>query len=717
MMRCQLTSVLLLLAAAPTVLVGSEVIHAHAETHYEELLPEASSWRQSAFRHQRRIAPRRQKNPSGVHVLPVAAGRMGMDNVTCHFLSQPLDHFSAPSGGRRKNDNGNDNSGETFEGRYCIYDGYVEDSDTGPIFFYTGNESPVEQYVNETGLMWELAPKHAALVVFAEHRYQGESVPDLQRWNDPERLKYDGCFTHLTSSQALADYAALISYIDPTHKRAVILFGGSYGGMLSAWMRMLYPSSVAGAIAASAPIYGLPLTQEGRDGKAVFQSAGISGAAEVIAKAVRLPYPPTDTGEDEHTIPSAHSYCFDNLLATWPLISYYGRTEIGRDILKDIFRLCSPVKDEHDISALLNWAQSPFFDMAEGDFPYPSAYIPFSLNMGNVKLPAWPLQFACHVSGLDSDLGIDINRGDDEVQFTIGYGGASDDKLILSVDWDAIMVQKNGMGPTSPAALNLLNATMTAISVWFNVSKLEKCFDAIPAINEQKMLPLDSSVIANQALRRKLSVVADSPPEPRTVADKCQDLLDSDTVWTSLVCNEEMNQITTAARGMGRDFYWPPTYPRGIKSFKSTLAIDPDPLGEICADPDGIFGFPSRDKYDSWATWLDDYYGGVRISSHSNIVLSNGLLDPWSSAGVYKPGNYYARSHITRTSRSGIEVQNITTDGSIIALTMDLGGHHLDLMFSSDDDPPCAALARDIEDEHITRWIAEWKEQTRATCV
>ena len=78
-------------------------------------------------------------------------------------------------------------AGETFQQRYCVYDGYSSHAnadDEGPIFFYTGNESPVDQYVNQTGLMWELAPKHGALIVFAEHRYQGESVPDLTIWND-----------------------------------------------------------------------------------------------------------------------------------------------------------------------------------------------------------------------------------------------------------------------------------------------------------------------------------------------------------------------------------------------------------------------------------------------------------------------------------------------------------------------------------------------------
>jgi len=68
---------------------------------------------------------------------------------------------------------------------------------------------------------------------------------------DKDNLKY------LTVEQAMEDYVEFMYDYKRTNElmdRAVIVGGGSYGGMLSAWLRMKYPHVFQGALAASAPI-------------------------------------------------------------------------------------------------------------------------------------------------------------------------------------------------------------------------------------------------------------------------------------------------------------------------------------------------------------------------------------------------------------------------------------------------------------------------------
>lgn len=176
--------------------------------------------------------------------------------------------------------------------RYLTNDTFKGHSKS-PIFFYTGNEGNIELFAKNSGFIWELAQDLGASLgtfiflslvmrrisfttwldevsfnfqwyfysfyhswslfsffsVFAEHRYYGESLPfGNLSFSSPE---YSG---YLTSEQALADYADLLTNSVNTNSRPVIAFGGSYGGMLSAWFRMKYPHVVTGSIAASAPI-------------------------------------------------------------------------------------------------------------------------------------------------------------------------------------------------------------------------------------------------------------------------------------------------------------------------------------------------------------------------------------------------------------------------------------------------------------------------------
>lgn len=159
---------------------------------------------------------------------------------------------------------------------YLINDTYWDKKDDSPIFFYTGNEGNIELFAQNTGFMWEIAEEFratlgisvnpfslqqscvtvgffffVAFVAFVEHRYYGKSLPfDNKSFTAPE---YSG---YLTSEQALADFASiLVNQLNKDNRRPVITFGGSYGGMLSAWFRMKYPHLITGAIAASAPIF------------------------------------------------------------------------------------------------------------------------------------------------------------------------------------------------------------------------------------------------------------------------------------------------------------------------------------------------------------------------------------------------------------------------------------------------------------------------------
>ncbi|KAJ7378637.1 Dipeptidyl peptidase 2 [Desmophyllum pertusum] len=124
----------------------------------------------------------------------------------------------------------------------------------GPIFFYTGNEGPITSFWDNSGFVFEAAEKFNALVIFGEHRYYGESMPFGSSSFDHDKVGY------LIVEQALADYAVLVTELKIQFKATqskVVAFGGSYGGILTAYMRFKYPNVIDAALAASAPIYML----------------------------------------------------------------------------------------------------------------------------------------------------------------------------------------------------------------------------------------------------------------------------------------------------------------------------------------------------------------------------------------------------------------------------------------------------------------------------
>lgn len=283
------------------------------------------------------------------------------------FLEQPLNHFEATSA--------------SYEQRFFVCDAFFNASEQpGAIFFYAGNEADVELYLNNTGLMWEHAERFNALLVFAEHRYFGKSMPP--RGDRSNRTAY---LEHLSSAQALQDFVRVIRHVKTSQSRAstplevpVIAFGGSYGGMLAAWLRMKDPAAVDGAIAASAPLlaflgetYGPPVDPEAFLRIATFDASKAAGSAP---------------------------RCVANIRRAIDAMLEKGKTRDGREELARLLHLCDPavLATEEQVTMLLTSVMGAYVSMAMGNYPYPSSY----LTAGNSPLPAYPVRVACsHLAG------------------------------------------------------------------------------------------------------------------------------------------------------------------------------------------------------------------------------------------------------------------------------------------------------------------------------
>ena len=105
----------------------------------------------------------------------------------------------------------------TFRQRYLV-ESYVGRGTAplpglAPVLFYAGNEGPITDFWASAGFVHYLGAKLGAVVLFAEARYYGESVPAHDvKWLQTELI--------------LADYANLVTQIVPPES-PVVVFGGS----------------------------------------------------------------------------------------------------------------------------------------------------------------------------------------------------------------------------------------------------------------------------------------------------------------------------------------------------------------------------------------------------------------------------------------------------------------------------------------------------------
>ena len=278
------------------------------------------------------------------------------DEVQTKYFTQPLDHFNSQING-------------TWQQRYLINTQYwgsknISSACKGPILFYTGNEGSVTEFYENSGFVTEvLAEQYGGLVIFAEHRYYGDSLPFGYRSFEKQNMGY------LSVEQALADYATLIRFIKYDNQETagsancpVISFGGSYGGMLSAWFRLKYPHVVTGALASSAPI-------------GWFYGAGVPELEYVYSKIVTQDYA------------AISPQCSANVHSGFQAIISLGSSAAGQSQLQQIFHLCNTPSSSADIDALLSFVEGALDTMGQYDYPYPSTFAG--------DLPGWPVQVAC----------------------------------------------------------------------------------------------------------------------------------------------------------------------------------------------------------------------------------------------------------------------------------------------------------------------------------
>lgn len=244
-----------------------------------------------------------------------------------------------------------------------------------PILFYAGNEGDIWDFYDNTGFISELANMTGGMVVYAEHRYFGLSYPFPQ----DVALKA-GNNQWLTVEQTMMDYVELLKELKKKHSflanQPVIAIGGSYGGMLAAYLRMKYPNMIQGAVASSAPVLYFA-----------------NGTVEYTAFDDRV------TKVFNETFPDARCGLhmkegFAQMKETEDLSLYY-------DQFNTIFNPCEGqnVTNATDFQRAWETLQSGLEYMAMINYPYNTSFL--------MPVPGNPIEYACVQAYNDSDWAMD----------------------------------------------------------------------------------------------------------------------------------------------------------------------------------------------------------------------------------------------------------------------------------------------------------------------
>ena len=117
--------------------------------------------------------------------------------------------------------------------------------------------------------------------------------------------------------------------------------------------------------------------------------------------------------------------------------------------------------------------------------------------------------------------------------------------------------------------------------------------------------------------------------------------------------------------------------------FPNTCPFTIESYIQDCQKSFGNIGYVPTLSRPDWA--IDEY--GKEFPGASNIVFSNGRLDPWSGGG-WRDTN--------------------TREGSLVSIILEQGAHHYDLRGYHPDDTQEVRKVRKQEIEEIRQWIKEF---------
>ncbi|CEM14792.1 unnamed protein product [Vitrella brassicaformis CCMP3155] len=478
------------------------------------------------------------------HHAHAAAGESGGPAYVTKYFSSDVDHF-----------NYEDN--RTFAMRVLVNEERWDGQKGRPIIFYTGNEGPIDLFWNNSRFWTETVRDHfGGVVVFAEHRYFGETMPFGNKSFERQNIGY------CTIEQVLEDYAVLLMRLQSTKygRGPILAGGGSYGGMLAAWFRLKYPSLVTGSLAASAPVLQyVNMTDQYMWFAKVTEDFRSAGCADGIKTAFTFLEQATKTlkhnKKDKATAALRHSH---------------RQTDERQQTVDDLagtFSTCTPIENGTQVESLIAWMMDAFGELAMVDYPYPASFLG--------SLPAWPVTKFCE-----------------------------------------------GYGSTAAAAASVSDRR----GVWM---AMRRGLDAAGLAEKGKCLNIQT-----------------------TGEDDSLGALDG---WDYLTC-------TTQSMPIG--------------SNGDTDMFPPSPYN-LTAVVDGC-----RKKYGvtpdfTWPRRYSNYFEGC-----SNIIFSNGLLDPWWTGSFHH-----------------------SPSPSCVVLNVTEGAHHLDLRAPSDEDPLSVRRVRERELGIMQGWV------------